>query len=254
MTPPDFSGVRGIYFDLDDTLCAYWDASRAGLLAAFREHGPKGVAAEDMVGHWSDAFKSFYKDFKNSPWYSTYLKSGETTRAEQMRLALLEVGVDDREAAGRLGAAYHAARQEALELFPEAEMVLIALKQKYPLGLITNGPADVQRHEIEVLEIGHYFDHIFIEGEMGQGKPEFQVFDRAENAMGLKPSELLFVGNSYGHDVEPAIKKGWRSVWVRRPSDIAPSRGNGASPEQKPEGGPSPDAEITDLRELLPWL
>jgi putative hydrolase of the HAD superfamily len=29
--PPDFSQVRAVYFDLDDTLCAYWDASKIAL-------------------------------------------------------------------------------------------------------------------------------------------------------------------------------------------------------------------------------
>lgn len=29
------SGVKAIYFDLDDTLCAYWDACKQGLRETF---------------------------------------------------------------------------------------------------------------------------------------------------------------------------------------------------------------------------
>ncbi|MGQ4827965.1 HAD-IA family hydrolase, partial [Enterococcus faecalis] len=81
-----------------------------------------------------------------------------------------------------------------MKLFPDALPTLRALKAKYPLGLITNGPADVQRQEIATLGIVRFFDNIFIEGEMLVGKPEPEVFRKAEAAVGLRPQQILFVG------------------------------------------------------------
>lgn len=250
-----FESVRAICFDLDDTLCGYWDASKAAMRTAFEALGPEGVSVDELVRAWAIAFRRFSPSVKGAEWYSTYLKQGEPTRTELMRLALLEAGFDDVERAKRLSEMYAHERDANLRLFPDALAVLTDLYERYPLGLITNGPADIQRQEIETLGIGHFFELTLIEGEMGEGKPEPAVFERAEEHFGLRPDEMLIIGNSYGHDIEPALKAGWHGVWVRRESDVAPSaNGSGQTHEQKPEGSPEPDAEIGELSELLGLL
>jgi putative hydrolase of the HAD superfamily len=122
------------------------------------------------------------------------------------------------------------------------------------LGLITNGPADIQRQEVNTLGIAHYFDHIWIEGEMGEGKPVTRVFERAVEAAGSTPETTLMVGNSYKHDVAAAINMGWSAIWIRRPSDVPPSAGPEAKPEERPQDGPVPTRTISDLRELYDFL
>jgi putative hydrolase of the HAD superfamily len=248
---PDFSAVRAVFMDLDDTLCAYWDASKAGLRKAFEEHPVEGRSLSEMLDHWAAAFRDFSKGLKESEYYAAYLKSGEVTRTELMRRTLARMGVENPEHAARLSEAYMRNRDRFLTLFPEALGFLERLRGKYPLGLITNGPADIQRQEIATLGIEPFFDHIFIEGEMGEGKPLLSVFRRAEAAVGLPPGALVFIGNSYHHDIRPAIEAGWRTVWVRRPSDVPPSASPGQSgPEDRPEGAPEPDLEVGSLDEI----
>lgn len=242
-----------MFFDLDDTLCAYWEAARTGLRRSFELHGPIGFMPEKMEQHWAAAFRTYVKQIKNPEWYGEYLKSGEITRTEQMRRTLLEIGIVDEDRAVALSKSYMQERDRALRLFDDALPLLDALKKTYPLGLITNGPADVQRQEIDTLGIAHYFQTILIEGEMGEGKPNQAVFRRAENAVGLKSHEILFVGNSYAHDIQPAIEAGWKTVWVRRDTDVPPSSG-GSALEPKPHGSPDPDRTIGELWELLPQL
>jgi putative hydrolase of the HAD superfamily len=251
----DLRHIKAIYFDLDDTLCGYWEASKFGLRRAFEEHGPEGFTSDEMVQHWAAAFREFSPTLKQTGWYAGYLKAGEPTRTEQMRLTLLRMGIVDAERAERLSEAYMRERDQALRLFDDAIEVLDTLRGRYPLGLITNGPADIQRMEIATLGIEKYFDHILIEGELGEGKPKPSVFRRAEELVGCAPNEILFVGNSYAHDVEPAIAAGWHAVWVRRATDVPPSAGPGQSqPESKQEEAPDPDAIIGDLLDLLPML
>ena len=103
------------------------------------------------------------------------------------------------------------------------------------------------------MKIGHYFDHVLIEGELGVGKPHPTVMRRAEEVVGCRGAEILFVGNSYAHDMIPAVEIGWRTAWIRRPSDVPPSSKSG-KPEEKPVDGPEPDLTMSDLRELLPAL
>lgn len=252
---PDLSNIKAIFFDLDDTLCAYWEASKYGMRKAFELHGPDGFTIDEMVQHWASAFREFSPTLKETGWYEGYLKQGEPTRTEQMRLTLLRMGVPDDDRAGRLSEAYMRERDRALRLFEDSGPVLELLRRRYPLGLITNGPADIQRQEIATLGIAGYFDHIYIEGEMGEGKPNPAVFRRAEKAVGLEPAQILFVGNSFAHDVAPALACGWRAIWIRRPSDVPPSTGPGpARPEQMPAGAAQPDATIAALNELLDLL
>ncbi|MBV6458569.1 MAG: Phosphoglycolate phosphatase [Fimbriimonadaceae bacterium] len=250
--------IHGIYLDLDDTLCAYWDASKLALRETFDAHGPPGFTVDDMIGAWAQAFRDFSPSLKHTGWYETYLKFGEPTRTEQMRRTLAEIGIEDSELARTLGDAYGAARDRNLKLFPESLEFLDRAKEKgYKLGLITNGPADIQRQEIATLGIERYFDAVLIEGEMGEGKPKPGVFRRAEREFGLSGSEILFVGNSYAHDIAPAIEAGWRTAWIRRPSDVPPSAPTGSGPrsfDDRPDGAPPPDLMTDNLLAVLDWL
>jgi len=243
--------VKVVFFDLDDTLCGYWEASKIALRRAFEMHGPPGHSVEEMVQHWAASFREFSPGIKRTGWYEGYLKKGEPTRTEQMRLTLARVGVDDDAKAKLLSEAYAEERNLNLKLFSDALPVLEKLKTRFTLGLITNGPADVQRQEIATLGIAHYFPHIYIEGEMGRGKPLPEVFEMICVDVGVKPSEIVFVGNSYAHDVKPALDAGWHAIWVRRPTDVPPSMaGHRAEPESLPEGAPEPDAVVAHLSEL----
>ncbi|MDR3691920.1 MAG: HAD family hydrolase [Fimbriimonas sp.] len=247
--------VRAIYFDLDDTLCGYWNASKLGLRRTFEKYGPEGFDAEELVRHWAAAFRDFAPDLKRTDWYPGYLLTGEPTRTEQMRRMLARIGIDEPALASRLSMTYMEERDRSLELFPDAVEVLDQLRPIFPLGLITNGPADIQRQEIETLGIGTYFRHILIEGEMGEGKPAKSVFDRATSIMGCERHEILMVGNSYRHDIRAALEYGWHAIWVLRDSDVPPSAsGDTLKPEALPQGAPEPDATIGSLSALLGLL
>lgn len=250
---PLLQGVKAIYFDLDDTLCGYWDAAKAGLRAAFEQCPVEGKTTQEMLDAWANEFRRFAHELKTSHWYEIYLTQGSVTRVQLINETLEALGLEDPELAWRIADSYGRERDARLKLFPEVPEVLQAIHTKYPLGLITNGPADVQRQEIATLKVGHYFDYILIEGEMGMGKPHPSVMRQAEQVAGCQGSEILFVGNSYAHDMVPAVEIGWRTAWIRRPSDVPPSSRSG-KPEEKPEDGPEPDLVMSNLRELLPAL
>jgi putative hydrolase of the HAD superfamily len=251
----DLSGIRAIYFDLDDTLCGYWDASKGGLRAAFEAHAPEGHTADGLLGHWATAFREFCPNLRQLGWYERYLKNSEAPRTELMRRALERASILDEDLAAKISHTYMVERDRRLALFDDAVELLDWLAARYPLGLITNGPADLQRMEIATLGIADRFQAIFIEGEMGFGKPAPEVFRLAEEAFHVTGREILFVGNSYHHDIAPAIAAGWRTAWIRRPSDVPPSAFGGTSkPEELPFGAPEPDWTVNDLRSLMDAL
>lgn len=203
---------------------------------------------EQFATHWATAFRKFGPEVKSPEWYAKYLLNGEPSRTEQMRRTLACANITDDALAVRLSALYAEYRYANLTLFPDADRCLQALRGQFPLGLITNGPADIQREEMAVLGLSDCFNQVYIEGEQGIGKPDLHSFRAAERDFELTPDELVFVGNSFGHDVVPAMNAGWLGVWIRRPSDIAPSR---TTPEEMPAEATEPDLTITSLDEFL---
>jgi putative hydrolase of the HAD superfamily len=249
-----FSTVKAIYFDLDDTLLGYWTATKLGLRQAIEANPVDGKSTEQILTAWAETFRTFSKGLKDDhEMYQAYLTSGEPTRTRQMELTLQSVGVNDLGHARRLSHSYMTFRDQNLVLFHDALDVLNQLQTKYPIGLITNGPADIQNQEIDTVGIRKFLSNIFIEGEMRIGKPEPDVFRRAAAAVSCSPEELLMVGNSFDHDIIPAIEHGWATAWTRRDTDVAPSSKTGL-PDPIPTSGPMPNLIIENLSELLPYL
>lgn len=235
------SEVRAVYFDLDDTLCAYWKASRQALREAFGE-ARLSASVDEAMDAWRRVFATFSEEVKRDPWYQHYLESGEPTRTEHLRRTLVLLSEDDA-LAESISRRYALLRNEYLSLFPEAKPLLSTLRGKYQLGLITNGPADVQRSEIESLSIEGYFDHILIEGEMRVGKPARDIFDLAAQKWSYNPAEMLFVGNSFDHDVVGAKNAGWQAIWMNPEGEEIPK-----------DAVVHPDKVITNLLEVLDYL
>jgi putative hydrolase of the HAD superfamily len=241
-------GIKAIYFDLDDTLCAYLYASRTAIQRSYELHKLDGITTEQFVQAWRSSFDEVYEKIKEGIWYPQYLESGEPTRTETIFLALQKLNFVDRDLAKEISHTYQKLRLEHLELFPGAQNILELVYNDYSLGLITNGPKDVQNHEIDQLNIRHYFSNIFIEGEQGIGKPEKIVFQRARNAVGLQSNEILMIGNNYGHDILPAIEIGWKTVFIQPEQSLW-------SDEFMPlNDSPVPNLTLQSVHELLPVI
>lgn len=251
--PTPFADVEAVFFDLDDTLCGYWDAAKAGLKHTLDTIEIPGFTAEEFHEAWVEEFRQFANDIKTSHWYEIYLTQGGVTRMELMRMALQRLGIDNPELAFELGRVYGEERAKRLCLFDDAQDVLRWVGQRFFTGVITNGPADIQRQELRDLGIEDAFDVVLIEGEMGEGKPVPRVMRRAEKAAGCEGRKILMVGNSYRHDILPAMEAGWSTAWIRRPSDVPPTSSRN-EPEALPEGGVEPDATITNLEQLRELL
>lgn len=247
-----FRKIKAIIFDLDDTLCSYFHAVKIALPQTFKVY-ISHTSVDDFFKTWVEQFHLFCPTIKKSEWYPLYLESGEPTRTELMRRTLAVYGINDDILAKKLSQAYMENRDRALKLFPDSLDVLNSLKSKYKLGLLTNGPADIQRQEIATLGIEKFFDQIWIEGECKVGKPLKEAFSNIEKEFNLLPEQILMVGNDAGHDIYPAIEYGWKTVWVNRPEVIPPGEGYEDRSKLK-EDGPQPDLIVTDLNELLKIL
>ena len=78
--------------------------------------------------------------------------------------------------------------------------------------------------------------------QLGCGKPDQIIFERALRDLGVAARDCIFVGDSYERDMLPARRMGMKTIWVKGPNPRLP-----ADPEPL-------DGSIMTLTELGPLL
>jgi putative hydrolase of the HAD superfamily len=217
-----------VLFDLDDTLCDYAAARLLRLRIAFA--GPDAArprvdpdVLERMIAaslaiqpHGADHFADLFAAH----------------------------GIADPAAAAEAARWYRENRFHGLRMFPDAAATIAAVRRwggnrPTAIGIVTNGPADVQREKIRLLGVEALADFALVSGEFGAWKPDRAIFAEALRLAGVGAADALMVGDSLAHDVAGARDAGIRSVWVNRAG------------RERAVGDPEPDHEIRDVAELL---
>lgn len=209
-----------VLFDLDNTICDYDGARLIRTRYAFEPHFADPARLEDAVA------VAITRAAEGCAHFSDVLAEHGVLEAERVSLA------EQR---------YHEDRYRGLALFTEALDVVAAVAEVAQVGLITNGPTDIQRPKIELLNIAAHFPVIVISGDVGVWKPDPRIFEIALERCGCTAADAIYVGDSVHHDIPGAHAAGLRAVWVNR-AGLAWT------------GDEPPDAEIRDLTELLPLM
>jgi 2-haloacid dehalogenase len=202
---------RGIFFDADDTLFDYPRAERAALRACLREFR-LSVELGPFLAAYRRHNRDVWQDFER----------GETDQAalrvERFRRLAVELGI-----AGlpldRISVFYLEALSGQPKLLPGALATVRALAKKYPLALVTNGIASVQRRRFAASPITAYFQAVVISEEVGLAKPDPRIFRPALQAIGAAAGDVLYVGDSVTSDMEAARRAGMDFCWLN-PEEI----------------------------------
>lgn len=224
-------GLRLVTFDLDDTL---WEVR------------PVLVHAEAVTAQWMHArcpaLAARYDSAAMTALRVRLLAERpelrhhiSELRREAMRIALRDCGFGDTEATALAEEGFevfHAARHR-VEPFAAVEDCLRALAQRYLLGVLTNGNADVFR-----LPLGRHFRFAVRAESVGTSKPDPAHFRAALREAGVAPDEAVHVGDHPEHDIEGALGAGLRAVWYNPQARAWPGR------------GPAAHAEFRDFSEL----
>ena len=221
--------IRLVTFDLDDTL---WEiapvihSAEALLRDWFTEHAPQlgGVPVEHL---WAIRDRLLRQD------------AGLKHRVSELRRrvihqALLDAGYLEPEAAqlAEAGFAVYLAARQQVTLFEDVHPTLERLADRYTLGVLTNGNADV--HSIGLAD---YFRFALNAEQLGVGKPDPTPFREALRLTGIPAAATVHVGDNPVDDVQGAQQAGIRAVWF--------------NPLGQPwHGAGQPDAEIRTLSQL----
>jgi HAD superfamily hydrolase (TIGR01549 family) len=133
----------------------------------------------------------------------------EAIRLEAFRETLVGVGRPNEPLAEHLNQVYLKHRFEDIELFDDVLPTLGKLKEKYILGLVSNGNSYPQRCGLD-----NMFRFVVFSQDWGVKKPDPRIFQIALREAGCSKEELLHVGDSYEDDVQGALNAGVRCIWL----------------------------------------
>ncbi len=247
--------VDAVVFDLDDTLIFEEDVARTSFRKVADLIGCKSSGADELMlararkiwragPHWPTCVKlgfasweGLWADFDGChpslnglrAWIPQY-------RREAWRLSLIDVGVSDEDLAIEAEEAYREFQRAGHSPRPGADELLLSLRGSVRLGLLTNGPPDVQRFKLARCGLDGRFNAVAISGEIGHGKPDPAAFAVILEKLGVRSDRSVMVGDSWERDVMGARLAGMHSVWV-----------SGGRPPPEPRSGVKMIASVADL-------
>ncbi|MCQ2965823.1 MAG: HAD family hydrolase [Alphaproteobacteria bacterium] len=133
---------------------------------------------------------------------------------------------------------YRGASRFSLKLYDGVQETLDKLRKKYKLACVSDAQSAWALPELNSVGLLDYFSPIIVSGDYGYRKPDKRLFEKALKALGVKPSEAIFVGNDLLRDVHGANEAGIISVFFKS---------NQGDHEYKA----TPKYTMTDFKELL---
>jgi HAD superfamily hydrolase (TIGR01549 family) len=146
-------------------------------------------------------------------------RRGEITQPalarERFRRLLRETGRDPARAR-RLGESYLERLSARGDRLPGCRPLLIALRKRYRLGIVTNGIDRVQRSRLAASGIARFFEVVVTSQGCGFAKPDPRILRIALDGLGVRPREAVYVGDDPAVDGAAARAAGVSFIWVDR--------------------------------------
>ena len=226
--------IEAVVFDLDDTL---WPIAPTILRAeaALREWIARHVP--DVAARWDADTQKRVR--------SALIAANPAIANDVMALRRGTIFAAFDELGGSAAQAQQAfnwfsAERQKVEFYPDALPALERLAQRFRLGVISNGFADVH-----AIGIGHWFETVVSAHEVGVSKPAPAIYAACIERMGLPASAMLYVGDDPHNDVAGPQAIGLKAAWINR---------SGASWPESLDGSHSPDGVFANLQAFADWM
>lgn len=194
--------IRGVIFDLDNTLVDFMKMKSEAIEAAIRAMIDAGLKiSHDEVKRRIDAI---YKE--KGIEFQYVFDSLLADIFDRVDYKILSAGV----------VAYRRAREAALVPYPHVYITLYELlKMGLKLGVVSDAPAKEAWLRLVYLNMHHIFDVVVTYEDTMQRKPDPAPFLLALSKMGIRPDEALMVGDWAERDIIGAKKVGMKTVFAR---------------------------------------
>lgn len=226
--------IRFVYFDLDDTLIDHKSAERASLQDTRSELTYlQSVDIEELRDAYHLNNSRLWREYGEGNIDRPFLENA------RIEWTLKDVGIDINKT-DEVREIYMKFYKLHWSWISGAEKALQIISGKYPVGYLTNGFSEIQRGKFEKFELGKYSNICVISEDVGFMKPSIEIFAHATAKAGVKPEEILYVGDSFHSDIEGGNSYGWKTAWFVQNPD--------------PEKARIADYRFDDYTELVAYL
>ena len=202
--------IKVITLDLDDTLWPVWptiERAEQALQAWLAAHAP---ATAKLCS--DPAERAAIRTWVNQQ-HVQQAHDLSFLRREAIRESLRRAG-DGTDLAEPAFEAFFAYRHQ-VQLYDGVAQALQRLASRYRLIALSNGNADVFKTQAAA-----HFSAAVSAREVGVAKPDVRIFHAAASQAGVRPEEVLHVGDDSHADVLGAWQAGMQAVWVNRDNHV----------------------------------
>jgi len=196
--------IRGVAFDLDDTLYLERDFVRSGYGAVARTVAERiQVPRETIFRLMWDRFVTGNRDA-----FDTLLSAYSDAKRHFTVEQLIQIYRNHR---------------PALRLPEESRRLLLWLRRKgFLIGIVSDGYLETQRAKITALGLDSLVDLIVLTDEWGREcwKPHWRGYETVAKAFGLPNRALCYVGDNPAKDFRAPRALGWYTIRVRRSGQV----------------------------------
>lgn len=202
--------VKTVFIDLDDTLWATTRNNQAALREVYLARGWARVIPS------FEALREVYQPINDHLWH--LYRMGEITKAELSVRRFkdpLEHFVPEvsRETLDEINADFLARTSTKKEVIPGAAELLVELRKRYRIVILSNGFTEVQRRKMTAAGLLPYIDDVVLSEMAGVNKPSKAIFDYALSRTRSRRSETVMVGDDWESDITGASNAGMPAVW-----------------------------------------
>jgi putative hydrolase of the HAD superfamily len=217
--------LRAVIFDLDNTLTDFMRMKEVSIDAAI----------ESMI----DAGLHLSPEEAKKKLFEIYDREGIEDQRVFDRFLNEELGDIDPMIHTAAIIGYRRGREYTLVLYPHVRRTLLALaKRGLRLAVISDAPRYQAWSRLCYLQLQHFFDHVITFEDTGIRKPNPAPFVKVLELLGMKPEEVIMVGDWPERDMVGAHGVGIRSVYAKY-GDTSGAMTSGA------------DYEIDDIAEIV---
>lgn len=194
--------IRAVIFDLDNTLLDFIKMKKSAISAAVAGMIEAGLDVEPEKAF--DDIISLYKSkgWENQEIFDHYLEE----KMGKVDHKFLAAGI----------VSYRRAREASLMLYPNVLRTLVALaKMGVKLVVISDAPTREAWLRIYYLNLHHLFDLVLTFDDIGERKPSTKGFKIVMGKLGLRPDEVIMVGDWPERDMVGASKLGIRTIYAK---------------------------------------
>jgi putative hydrolase of the HAD superfamily len=108
---------------------------------------------------------------------------------------------------------FRSASVRRLRPFPQSLRLLERLRS-YPMGIVSNGQRIFSEQELRHLGLYGHFRFVLFSSDLGFKKPDSRIFLTGASRLGLKPEEILYIGDSLENDINPSRGLGMKAMHI----------------------------------------